>query len=173
MLPLPHVVHNIQSDGFTFGWSHHENLGRDLLAAEMENIRWFLATIRNVFGPDVSQCLARTNGCAHGFLTDGSAVVAHVALHHLLLGNHHFWDAERAGYHAVVAGDAAGLEGRKDNPIFAFLNRIRWTDLRAGGFVTMPAYVGGRADALFPLDEIEVDHRLSPVSVAFLARLQA
>jgi hypothetical protein len=90
-----------------------------------------------------------------------------------LLGNHHFWDAERAGYHAVVAGDATRLEGRKDNSIFAFLNRIRWTDLCAGGFVTMPANVCGRADALFALDKVEVDHRLSAVGVAFLARLQA
>ena len=37
----------------------------------------------------------------------------------------------------------------------------------------MPAYVRGGADALFPLDKVEVDHRLSSVCIAFLAGLQA
>jgi hypothetical protein len=45
--------------------------------------------------------------------------------------------------------------------------------LRASRLVTMPADVCGGADALLPLDKVEVDHRLSPVGIAFLTRLQA
>ena len=153
MVLLPHVVHNIESDSLSFGWGHHVNLGRDLLAAEIENIRWLLAATGDLLGPDVRQCLARTDRRAHRPLADGSAVIAHVALHHLLLGNHHLRNAEGAGQHAVVAGDAARLERGVDDSILALLDGIRWTDLRASRLVTVPAHVRGRADALFPLDE--------------------
>jgi hypothetical protein len=59
-----------------------------------------------------------------------------------------------------------------DDSILALLDGIRGTDLSARRLVTMPAYVCRRADTLFPLYEVEVDHRLSAVGIAFLARLQ-
>src|ERR1700690_1732872 len=173
MVLLPHVIHYIQSDGLAFGWSHHVNLGRNFLAAEIENICRLLTAAGNVLWSNVRQCLARTDCRAHRPLADGSAVIAHIALHHLLLGNHHLRDTEGAGQHAVVAGDAARFERGVNNSILAFLDGIRRADLSAGGLVTMPAYVCGRPDALLPLDKVEVDHRLSPMGIAFLARLQA
>jgi hypothetical protein len=60
-----------------------------------------------------------------------------------------------------------------DDSIFALFDGICWTDLSTGRLVAMPAYVRGGADALFPLDKVEVDHRLSSVCIAFLAGLQA
>src|SRR5579864_4259130 len=173
MVLLPHVVHNIEGDGLSFSWGHHVNLGRNLLAAEIENICRLLPAIGNLLGPHVRECLARADGRAHGPLADGSAVIAHVALHHLLLGNHHLRNAEGAGQDAIVAGDTARFERGVDNTILALLDGIRRADLRTSRFVTMPAYVRGRADALFPFDKVEVDHRLSTVGVALLASLEA
>src|SRR5437868_1063145 len=173
MVLLPHVVHNIEGDSLSFGWGHHVNLGRDLLAAEIENICRLLTTAGDLLWSNVRQCLARTDGRAHRPLANGSAVITHVALHHLLLGNHHLWDTKGAGQHTVVAGDASRFERGVDDSILALLDGICRTDLSARRLVTMPADVCGRADAFLPLDKVEVDHRLSPVGIAFLTRLQA
>jgi hypothetical protein len=60
-----------------------------------------------------------------------------------------------------------------DDPILAFLDRICRTNLCTGWFVAMPADVGRGGDTFAPLDEIEVDHRITAVGFAFLASLQA
>jgi hypothetical protein len=90
----------------------------------------------------------------------------------LLLGFHHLGDSERAGDHAVAAGNAAGFQGRVDNSIVAFLNGICGTHLSTGWLIAVPTNVRGGRDALATVDEIKVDHRLSAVSLALLARLQ-
>jgi hypothetical protein len=59
-----------------------------------------------------------------------------------------------------------------NNSVVAFLDGIRRTHLSTGGLIAVPAYVRGRGDALAALDEIEVNHRLSAMSFAFLASLQ-
>src|SRR5581483_3863550 len=105
---LPHVVHHIESDGLAFGGGHHVDLGGNPLAAEIKDVRRPLAPPGNLFGWNVGQRLAGTDGRTHGPLADGSSVVAHVALHHLLLRFHHFRDSKRAGQHAVVAGNTPG-----------------------------------------------------------------
>src|SRR5205807_4124694 len=103
-------------------------------------------------------------------LADGRAVITHVALHHLLLRNHHLRDTEGASQHAVVTGDTARFERGVDDSIPTLLDSIGRADLSTGRLVTMPADVCGRAHAFLPLDKVEVDHRLSPVGIAFLTR---
>jgi hypothetical protein len=90
----------------------------------------------------------------------------------LLLGFHHLGDSERAGKHTIAASNAARFKGRVDNSIVPFLDGVRRTDLSTGRLVAMPANVRSRRDALATLDEIKVDHRLSAMSLAFLAGLE-
>ncbi len=80
-------------------------------------------------GRHVGQRLARADGGAHRPLPDRRAVVAHVAFHHLLVFGS-LRNAERAGQHAVRAGDAARLERRLHDAVLALLDRVRRADLR-------------------------------------------
>src|SRR5215472_12967804 len=169
---LPHVIDHVQSNRIPFGGSHHENLGRDFLLAEIEDVGRLLSAASDFFRRDVRQCLAGAHRGAHGPLADGSTVIAHIAFHHLLLEFHHLGNTERAGNHTVAACDAARLQGRVDNSVVAFLDGISRTHLSAGWFIAVPANVGCRGDALSSLDEIEVDHRFSPMRLALLASLE-
>src|SRR6516164_9844264 len=59
-----------------------------------------------------------------------------------------------------------------DDSVVAFLDGVRRTHLCAGRFIAVPADIRGGSNALATFDEIEVDHRLSTVSLALLAGLQ-
>src|SRR5579883_915042 len=106
---LPHVIDNVECDSFTLCWRHHVNLCRDLLISEEKGVGRLLTAERNLFGFYVCERLAGAYGCAHRPFANRGAVVAHIAFHHLLLGNHHLGNAKWASEHAVVAGDAAWL----------------------------------------------------------------
>jgi hypothetical protein len=116
--------------------------------------------------------LTRADRRTHWPFAYGCPVIAHIALHHLLLGFHHLRYSERASEHAVVAGNAARLQRGMDDTILALLNCICGADLRAGRLVTVPTNVSCGRDALAALDEIEVDHRLSAMGLTFLTSLQ-
>ena len=73
----------------------------------------------------------RTDGRAHRPLAGAGAVVAHVALHHLVDVAVVLRHAERAGEHAVRAADAARLQRALDDAVRRLLDRVGRADLRA------------------------------------------
>src|ERR1017187_8189985 len=174
MLTLPGVIGDIDGDGSGIRGRHHIDLGDDPLVAEPEGIYGLLAARgRDGFGLHIGQRLAGTDGGAHGALAYGSAVVAHVALHHLLVFRHQFRNPEGARQHAIGTADAARLERRAHNAVFVFLNRVCRANLGARGILAVPADVGGGGDALLAVPEIEIDHGDAAMRVAFFAGLQA
>src|SRR6185312_16574400 len=143
------------------------------LLAKIKNVAGLLAAMGDVLRAHVGQRLAGTHGGAHGAFARRSAVVAHVALHHLLVLGNFLGNAEGAGQHAVPASDAARLERGVHHPIFTLLDGIGGTDLGASGIVAVPANVSRCADGLAAVNEVEVDHGLATVGLALLASLHA
>ena len=129
---------------------------------------------RDGLGRHVGQRLAGADRGAHGPLADRGAVVAHVALHHLLVV-----PAPASG---MPNGQAStqfeqamqrGFERRLHDAVLALLDGVGGADLRAGGVVAVHADVGRGGDGLRAVDEVEVDHRDAAMGVALLAGLEA
>src|SRR6516165_6046890 len=108
---LPDMVENVERDRSSVARNHHVHLGRDTLFAEIENVNGLFAPPCDLFGAHVSERLAGTDRGTHGPLADGSPVVTHIALHHLLALGKDFRNPERASEHAVRTADAARLQG--------------------------------------------------------------
>src|SRR5262249_14256573 len=150
------------------------NLRSDLLIAEPERIDRLLAPRGgDGFRRDVSQSLTGAHRGAHRALADRGPVVAHVGLHHLLVLRNELWNTEWTRRNAVGQTDTARLQRRADNAVVILLDGVGRTALGAGWVVAVPADICCRGDGLLAIDEIEVDHRHTPVGVAFLASLQA
>ena len=127
----------------------------------------------DILRPNVRQGLAGTHRRAHRTLARRGPVVAHVALHHQLVFRNNLGNAEGTCQHAVLASDAARLQGGHHHAVFADLDRVGRTDLRAGRVFAMPADVGGRGDGLGAIDEVEIDHGVAAMGVALFTGLHA
>ena len=86
------------------------------------------------------------------------AVVAHVALHHLVVGREVLGHPERAGEHAVGAADAAGLERGLHDAVLVLLDGVRGhTSAQVGSSQCM--HTIGAVWVVAAVDLLEVDHR--------------
>src|SRR5689334_18353629 len=119
------------------------------------------------------KCLTRANRRAHGFLSHARAVVTHVAFHHDLPIEIDLRHAEWAGHHAVSAGDTARLARTLHDAVAGALDGVGRTHLGAGRLFAVHATDGYRLHRPRAIDELEVDHRLALVGVAFGASLHA
>src|SRR6185369_16257657 len=108
----------------------------------------------------------RAHGCAHRTPAGARAVVAHVALHHLIGIAVILGDAERTGQHAVRAADAARLERALDDAFGCLFDGVGGADLRANRVLAVHTDLGRRLHAVAPLDRLEVDERAAAVCVA-------
>src|SRR5690606_11245450 len=123
----------------------------------------------------VPEGVAGAHRGAHRLRARRGAVEAEVALHHEVDLAHDLGHAERAGEHAVRAGDAPGLQRRLDDAVLVLLDGVRRAHLGAGRVGAVHA--DGRRRLARPeragVDLVEVDHRPAPVGAALLARLHA
>src|SRR5690554_2538014 len=85
----------------------------------------------------------------------------------------HLGNAERAGQHTVVAGDATRLSGRLNDTILRAFNRIGRADFGARGRVAMHAHDRCRLRRLSAVDEFQMDHRMPLVRITFGTSLHA
>src|SRR6185312_5487622 len=119
------------------------------------------------------QRLARAHRRAHRLEPDAGAVVAHVALHHLVELGDVLGHAERAGQHAVRAPDAARLERRLDDAVLVLLDRVGWAHLGAGRVLAVHALHRRGLGGGGPVDLVQVDQRRAAVGAALFAGLHA
>jgi hypothetical protein len=145
-----------------------------VLVAELPVVdRASLARAHDLLDRRERQGARGTHGRAHRTPTCARAVVAHVALHHLIGVAVVFRHAERTRKHAVRAADAALLERALDDAVGRLLDGVGGTHLRADRILAVHAHLRRRLHAVAPLDRFEVDERSPAVRVAFLARLDA
>src|SRR4029453_16074633 len=117
--------------------------------------------------------LTRADRRAHRPLAGAGAVVAHVALHHDLPILVHLGNPERTCENAVAAGDAPRLQRRLHDAVTRPLDGVGGAHLGARGLLAVHADDRHRLDAGRAVDELEVNHGLAAMRVAFGAGLYA
>src|SRR5690554_1205419 len=117
--------------------------------------------------------LAGADRGAPGFEALGGSVVAHIAFHHQIGARVHLGHPERAGEHAVIAGDAARFSGGLDHSVGGALNGIGRANFGTGRRIAVHADHRHGLRRLLAVDIFQVDHRLTLVGRAFGARLDA
>src|SRR6185295_9321756 len=95
----------------------------------------------------------------------------HVTLHHQFEVCLHFRNPKRTGKHTVVAGNTARLKSSLYHAISSLLNRIGRTHLGASWRIAMQADHGCGLNRVRPVDEVEMNHRISLMSLALAAGL--
>src|SRR5262245_59069824 len=85
----------------------------------------------------------------------------------------HFRHTERAGQHAVVAGDTTRFSRSLHRAVLSAFDGIRRTDLSTRGRIAMHAHHGHGLRRRSSIDEIELNHRVSFVGIALGTGLHA
>jgi len=153
---------------------HYVDFGSNGFIAEAPFVDWnSLSGPFYLFKGGEGESLRGTDGGAHRPLAARSAVIAHVALHHLIELGVILGDSKRASQYAVRASDAPGFEGALHNTVLGLFYRIRWADASANRIMAMHADLGRGLNTVDSLHCFEVYHRPAPMSVAFLAGLDA
>ena len=175
MRALPHVVDDVDGDRFGPRRRHHEDLRRDGLVPEAEHVRrHFPPGAGDRFGRNVGERLAGADGRAHGPLADRRAVVAHVALHHLLeLATIIFGTPNGQASTQLEQAMQRGFSDRLHDAVLGLLDRVGGADLRAGRVVAVHADRRDRRDRVAAVEKVDVDHRDAAVRVALGAGVDA
>src|SRR5579884_1352641 len=166
---IVHGGRHIEMFDGTLAGHHHVYLGTDRLLAKLELIDGPRT------GPQPLDLLARgveqgatgTDGGTHRLEAGGGPIVAHVALHHQIELTHHLGNAERAGEHTIRAGDAARFASGHDSTIARAFDGVRGANIGAGRRFTVHAHHGSGLRGHLAVDEIQMDHRVSLVRLAF------
>jgi len=114
-----------------------------------------------------------TYGGAHWALANRSAIIAHIALHHLIESRYILGNAEGAGHDAVLAANAARLLRRLDNAVWGLFNGIRRTHLGTGRIFAVHTNLWGRLHGVCAVDVVQMNHGRAAMRVAFTAGLKA
>src|SRR5438128_1072546 len=104
------------------------------------------------------QRAGRANSCAHRGAAGTGAVIAHVALHHLVDLSKVFRHAEGASHYTIRASDAARLQRTLHYAIRRFLDGVSGTHLSADGIFTVHADLRRGLNAVLTLDDLKMDH---------------
>lgn len=155
---------------FSSGGHHETNFGADRSVPENEFIDGSASPAGgDLFGGTVHEGLGWTDRGTHRLLADRSAVVAHIAFHHLINLGQVFGDSERAREDTVGASDAPGFERALHHSVRRSFDRIRGADGGAGRLVAVHADDWRRLHSIVAFDSLQMNHRNSGVSVAFRA----
>src|SRR5262245_43040625 len=120
----------------------HVHFGPHRLAAELPIAdRHALPRTFDVFPRRERERSGWAHGGAHRPFADAGAVIAHIALHHLIDLGPILGHAERTGQDAIRAADAARFERTLHDPIRRFLDGIGRADLRTDRVFAVHAHL--------------------------------
>src|SRR5262249_44941852 len=106
-LCLPQVISNIDINLVATGGGHEKYLGPHDLISEPHRVDRSLPSLRYFFPAQIGEGLTWAHRRTHGTLAHRGSVVAHVALHHLLVFGYDLRNPEGTRKHTIRTCDAA------------------------------------------------------------------
>src|SRR6266568_3153067 len=104
-------LHQPNVDPRHFTRNHNVDLRLHFLCSELPTVDGnALASSLDFFHGGVCQCTRGADRRAHGLFADATAVVTHVAFHHLIDAAHVFRYAEGTGKNAIGTADASWFQ---------------------------------------------------------------